>query len=159
MIAVSDTSPLCYLTLIGEIDVLPKLFEQILITESVLSELLHQDAPEAVRTWASSLPNWIAANADPSLPISGLEKLQAGERTAILLAESKNAGMLLIDEKAARQIAVLRGLKITGTLGILGEAASRSLVQFNNAIDRLRMTSFRASPALLKAALDQFGNL
>lgn len=31
MIAVSDTSPLCYLVLIGEIDLLPKLFDQVVL--------------------------------------------------------------------------------------------------------------------------------
>jgi hypothetical protein len=30
MIGVADTSPLCYLILIGEIDVLPKLYSQVL---------------------------------------------------------------------------------------------------------------------------------
>jgi hypothetical protein len=30
MIAVADTSPICYLVLIGEIDLLPKLFTQVL---------------------------------------------------------------------------------------------------------------------------------
>jgi len=30
MIAVADTSPICYLILIGEIDLLPKLFSQVL---------------------------------------------------------------------------------------------------------------------------------
>jgi predicted nucleic acid-binding protein len=32
MIAVADTSPICYLILIGEIDLLPKLFSQVLVT-------------------------------------------------------------------------------------------------------------------------------
>ena len=45
MIAVADTSPICYLILIGEIDLLPKLFSQVLVPEAVLAELLHEDAP------------------------------------------------------------------------------------------------------------------
>ena len=43
MIAVADTSPVCYLILIGEIDLLPKLFSQVLVPEAVLAELLHED--------------------------------------------------------------------------------------------------------------------
>jgi predicted nucleic acid-binding protein len=31
MIAVADTSPICYLILIGEIDLLPKLFSRVLV--------------------------------------------------------------------------------------------------------------------------------
>ena len=47
-------SPICYLILIGEIDLLPKLFSQVLVPEAVLAELLHKDAPPAVRSWASN---------------------------------------------------------------------------------------------------------
>jgi predicted nucleic acid-binding protein len=59
MIAVADASPLCYLILIGQIDLLPKLFLHVAVPRAVITELLHEDAPEAVRTWASNLPAWI----------------------------------------------------------------------------------------------------
>ena len=49
MIAVADTSPLCYLILIDEVDVLPKLFCKVVVPAAVISELLHEDAPKAVR--------------------------------------------------------------------------------------------------------------
>lgn len=157
MIAVADTSPICYLVLIGEIDLLPKLFSQVLVPQSVLEELLHEDAPAAVRAWASNLPSWILVKETPIAATTGLERLQAGEQAAILLAESMNANIMLLDELAARRIAAARGLRITGLLGLLGEAASRGLIELAPAIDRLRMTSFRASPELLKATLDRFG--
>ena len=89
---------------------------------------------------------------------AGLERLQAGERAAILLAESTMADIILLDEKAARRVAATRGLRVTGILGALGEAATRGLVELAPAIGRLRTTSFRASPALLKATLDRFGS-
>jgi len=92
------------------------------------------------------------------LPTSGLEKLQAGEQAAILLAESMKADIILLDEKAARRLAADRGLRVTGILGVLGESSTRGLVALAPAIDRLRMTSFRSSPALLKATLDRFDN-
>jgi predicted nucleic acid-binding protein len=157
MIAVADTSPVCYLVLIGEIDLLPKLFDQVRMPRAVLAELLDEDAPAAVRSWASNPPPWINIIDTPVLALSGLERLQAGERAAILLAESIKADMVLLDEKAARRAAAARGLGVTGILGVLVEAASRGLVELAPAIDRLRMTSFRATPALLKAALDHFG--
>ena len=37
MIAVADTPPICYLILIGEIDLLPKLFSQVLLPQPVLA--------------------------------------------------------------------------------------------------------------------------
>ncbi|SPF48380.1 conserved hypothetical protein [Candidatus Sulfopaludibacter sp. SbA4] len=158
MIAVADTSPISYLVVIREIDLLPKLFAQVVVPRAVIAELLHEDAPEAVRGWASKLPPWISAQDNPVGLTVGMEKLQAGEQAAILLAESIAADMILIDEKSARRVASDRGLRVTGTLGVLGEAAARGLVELAPAIDRLRKTNFRYSPALLKAALDRYGH-
>lgn len=158
MIAVADASPLCYLVLIGQIELLPKLFLHVAVPHAVITELLHEDAPEAVRTWASNLPGWIGVEENPLSAATGLEKLQGGEQAAILLAESMQADIILLDEKAARGVATNRGLRVTGLLGVLGEAATRGLVDLAPAIDKLRTTSFRSSPALLKATLERFGN-
>ena len=76
MIAVADASPLCYLILIGQIDLLPKLFLHVAVPRAVIAELLHEDAPEAVRTWASNLPEWIGVQKNPPSATAGLEKLQ-----------------------------------------------------------------------------------
>lgn len=59
MIAVADASPLCYLVLIGKIDLLPELFLRVVVPQAVITELLHEDAPAAVRNWASNLPGWV----------------------------------------------------------------------------------------------------
>ena len=158
MTAVSDTSPICYLILIGEIDLLPKLFTQLSVPRAVAGELLHDDAPEIVRRWAANLPSWLKVEDDPAIANTGMEKLQAGERAAILLAESIRADMIVLDEKSARRVASDRGLRVAGTVGLLGGAATRGLVDLAPAIDRLTKTSFRYSPALLKATLDRFGN-
>ena len=118
MIAVADASPLCYLVLIGEIDLLPKLFLHVAVPHAVITELLHEDAPEAVRTWASNPPGWIGVKENPLSATTGLEKLQGGEQAAILLLESMKADIVLLDEKAARRVAVDRGLRVTGLLGV-----------------------------------------
>jgi len=156
MIAVADTSPLCYLILIDEVDLLPKLFCKVVVPAAVISELLHEDAPKAVRGWAANLPPWVTVQENPIRSTAGLEKLQAGEQAAILLTESISAELILLDEKSARRVAAERGMRITGTLGILGEAAARGMVDLPAAIDRLRRTNFRCSPALMKATLDRF---
>ena len=64
------------------------------------------------------------------------------------------ADLLLVDEKAARAVATGFGLRMSGTLGLLKEAASNGLVDLDRAIDKLRRTNFRYSPALLKSILD-----
>jgi predicted nucleic acid-binding protein len=154
VIAVADTSPICYLILIGEIELLARLFDRLVVPKEVVAKLLHEEAPEAVRNWAHSLPSWVLVkDVEPAI---GLEKLQAGERAAIFLAESVAADLVLLEEKAARRVATDRGLRVTGLLGVLSEAASLGLVDLPAAIDRLRTTNFRCSAALLKATLDRF---
>jgi predicted nucleic acid-binding protein len=87
---------------------------------------------------------------------TGMEKLQSGEKASILLAESAGADVILLDEKSARKVAVARGLRVAGTLAVLGAASLRGLVDLTAAIDRLTKTNFRYSPALLKATLDRY---
>jgi predicted nucleic acid-binding protein len=157
VIAVADASPLCYLVLIGEIDLLPQLFSRVLLPQVVILELLHEDAPAAVRAWASNPPDWISVEQTPDVISRGMEKLQAGECAAIFLAESVRADIVIIDEKAARLIAAERGLSVTGILGVLGEAGTRKLVNLADAIDRLRRITFRCSPALFKSTRERYG--
>jgi predicted nucleic acid-binding protein len=104
---------------------------------------------------------WVDRRKRESNPLSattGLEKLQGGEQAAILLAESIKADIVLLDEKAARRVAANRGSRVTGLLGVLGQAAALELVDLAPAIDKLRKTTFRSSPALLKETLERFGN-
>jgi len=109
------------------------LFDEVLVPQAVLAELCHVDAPQAVRDWTSKLPSWLTVQEDPTTAKTGIEKLQAGEQAAMLLARSMNTGVILLDEKSARRAAVNRGLRVTGTLGVLGEASSRGLVDLTTA--------------------------
>jgi hypothetical protein len=125
------------------------------ISSAVITELLHEDAPEAVRGCVANLLPWVSVRENPIGSPAGLEKLHAGEQAAILLAESISAELILL-EKSARRVADGRGMRIMRTLGVLGEAALHGLVDLPAAIDRLRKMNFRCSPALLKATLDRF---
>lgn len=49
MIIVSDTTPLHYLILIGEQDILPNLFGRVIIPQAVVTELQRPETPETVR--------------------------------------------------------------------------------------------------------------
>ncbi len=49
MTAISDTTPLNYLVLIGAVDVLPQLFSTIHVPPSVIAELVHAKTPTVVR--------------------------------------------------------------------------------------------------------------
>jgi predicted nucleic acid-binding protein len=53
MIVVADTSPINYLILIGEIEILTKMYGRAVIPHAVREELLRPSAPEMVRNWIS----------------------------------------------------------------------------------------------------------
>jgi|ERR1043166_1484934 predicted nucleic acid-binding protein len=145
---VSNTSPLNYLILINQIDLLRQLYGRVLIPPSVLDELRAPETPEAVRMWTLDLPAWVEVSAAPSAD-AGLSRLHAGEREAISLALAVNAAAVLMDERHGRQEAETRGLKVIGTLGALTAAHEQGLVDLLAAIDSLRQTTFHVSPKLL----------
>lgn len=157
MIAVADTSPICYLVLIGEVDLLPALFSEVVIPRAVATELSDPRVPASVRDWWQEPPDWIRiAERENEEPPEGLRRLHRGEREAILLAERLEADFVLLDEKAARRAARALGLPAMGLLGLLAAAADRELVDVRRAVDRLRRTNFRVSPALLGDLLKRF---
>jgi predicted nucleic acid-binding protein len=157
MLAVTNTSPLHYLILIGQEDLLPLLYEQVLVPRAVVDELQHPRTPVSVRTWINTLPPWCAIRQPHQTRLSELLRLGAGERDAILLAEELQVDIVLLDDDAGRKAAQRRALRRTGTLGILGTAGARGLVDFPATVARLQMTSFRMPPlAVVQDMLTQY---
>jgi predicted nucleic acid-binding protein len=71
-------------------------------------------------------------------------------REAIALAEQLHADLILIDDARGRRAAHLRGLLITGTIDVLDRAAELGLINIDDAIDRLKRTTFRASTSVFE---------
>lgn len=153
MIAVSDTTPLNYLILIQEIRLLPLLYGRVAIPTAVFQELTSDATPTIVQAWIASAPSWLDVVTIDEQSHFHLEELHAGEREAILLAEQIGAGAVIMDERDGRREAIRRGLLVTGTLGLLEEAAIRGLSDLAQALSALQKTSFRASSALIQAFL------
>jgi predicted nucleic acid-binding protein len=83
-VVVADTSPLHYLILTSAIDLLPRLFQQVIAPELVRAELLDDEAPTLVRTWAMAPPAWFGVRPAPLDPGEDLIRLDAGERALTL---------------------------------------------------------------------------
>ena len=153
MIIVSDTTPINYLVIIGEIDLLEKLYGQVIVPQAVVRELNHPNTPLVVRNWMASPPNWIEIKS--ATAIDHTINLGAGETEAISLAIELGADQLLIDERKARKGAVARGFVVAGTLNILEFGARQELIDFPTVIAKLLQTTFRAPADLVQFLLDQ----
>jgi hypothetical protein len=122
LIVVSDTSPILNLAAVNKLHLLRDLYADVVIPPAVEQELLRngiQPEPSWVRVVAAGDQNEVATLR---------EQLDPGEAEAIVVAGELNAGLLLVDEKRGRRIAIDRGLEVTGLLGVLAEAKARGLI-------------------------------
>jgi predicted nucleic acid-binding protein len=155
MIIVSNTSPINYLVLIEHINLLSKLFKQIIIPQEVYNELSDAAAPLPVQSWIVAPPDWLKIQSVSQPSDAVVDLLDPGERAAILLAQEINADLLLLDDMKARRAATDKGLAITGILGILDQAATMKLIDLFTAVQSLQNTSFWASNSLFQRLLDK----
>ena len=149
-LVVADTGPISYLTLIDAVHLLPRLFEKVILPDSVYRELLDPDAPLTVLNFARALPPWIEVRQAQQVELQDL--LDPGEAEAIALAAELDA-LVLLDDRDGRREALRLGLRVAGTIGILEKAAQQDLINLTEAFEKLRFTNFRIDPEYLRQAL------
>lgn len=119
-LVVSDTSPLTALLQIGRADLLPALFDVVVVPTAVRQELMRKHP---------HLPSWLQTRAPAAIPASlASADLDAGEIEAIALALEIRADLLLIDEIDGRAAARAHGVKSAGLLGILLRAKEAGIL-------------------------------
>ena len=157
MIAVSNTTPLRYLIAIEQEEILGRLFEKVFIPRAVYEELTDVRTPSEVRKRVQSLSGWFEVR--PIVETHATEfpvTLHRGELEAILLAESLNADVLLIDEQVGRAIAMGRNLPLSGTLGVLERADMMGLVSnFPEILRQLKTSGFYFADSLEQRLLQR----
>jgi predicted nucleic acid-binding protein len=152
-VVVSDTSPLHYLILCGAEEILPKLFQQVVIPPTVFAELQQSNTPPPVKKWADALPKWVAVQGPKHLQ-TGLY-VDRGELEAISLAQEIHAAAVLMDDLAGRRAAAQCGLAVVGTVGLLEQAAIRGLVDLPSVMGQLQKTSARLDARLIQTVLER----
>jgi predicted nucleic acid-binding protein len=86
--------------------------------------------PLSVRNWIADPPSWVDVRRAPGdRPLAeSLKALDTGEAAAIALAIELRADLLLMDDREGMVAARREGLAVAGTLGALGLAAERGLI-------------------------------
>jgi predicted nucleic acid-binding protein len=157
MIVVADSGPLHYLILLDHSELLRRFYSRVVVPDAVASELSAAGAPATVRDWILQPPSWISVIPVALEAIETItDDLDLGERSAIALATTLGADLLLIDEAAGREEARRRNLRVTGTLGVLRAGAEQGLVNVPALIGRLKATSFYVDDALVNAVFQRW---
>jgi predicted nucleic acid-binding protein len=149
-VVITDTSCLIALSKTNVLDILPKLYSRVVVTEEIAAE------------FGEPLPLWLEV-----MPVADKKYLQLlehtldkGEASAIALAISLGDVLLIMDDLKGRKEAKRLGFKITGTLGVLFSAKQKGLLPaLKPLIDQLYAVDFRISPHIVKELLTLSGEM
>lgn len=153
---VCDTTVLLYLGRIGQLDLLPALFEPVWVPESIqleldMGRLLRRDTVDP-----QELP-WTTSVSVSQAMIDGLppNRLGAGEQAVIAYANAHQGSVAGLDDLRARQLAEVLGLKVAGTLGLLLRAKRAGIVPaVRPLVDAAAAQGFHMSPDLYRDVLE-----
>jgi len=149
-----DTSPLQYLYQADLWDLLPRLYESIIVPEAVAVELAQGRARGLAIPNPGTVP-WIAivqVERKQILPLA--TDLGPGEREVLALGVERPGARLILDDALARRYARLLGLTFTGTLGTLLKAKQLGLLpSLAPVLARLDVLGFRLDSTTRDMAL------
>jgi predicted nucleic acid-binding protein len=91
MPVVSNTSPLNYLVLIKEIEILPAIHGRVTIPIAVADELRHPASPDAVRRWIAHPPGWLETRGPTGGKMTINERLDRTDRQIEALTRNVNS--------------------------------------------------------------------
>jgi len=127
VIVVADAGPLIHLAAIGQLDLVRRVFDAVVIPAAVFQEVVVAGAglPGSAEVAAA---RWIEVRSPTREDlVTAFEAggLHRGEAEAIGLAVEMRAAWLLIDERQGRLTALTLGIGVIGSIGILIAAKSR----------------------------------
>lgn len=149
-IVIADTSCLIVLGKIHSLSILPKLYNEVLIT------------PEIADEYSSEIPEWIKIKkvSDTSNQKNLETRLDIGEASAIALALELKDCTLILDDLQGRKIASDLNLEFTGTLGVLVKAKKSGHIHLiKPLLEKLKEIKFRLSSKIEQDILFQCNEL
>ena len=156
MMIVSNTTPLSNFLHLDRFDILRQMFQTLHIPKAVKYEL---DIVFAMNlAWQQCLSEGLIVVHDiqPTVLLQqDLVVLHRGEAEALWLCIEHHAQLCLIDDKDARMVAILNGIKTSGTLSVLIQAKQRGMIAtVQPFMDTLRnQHHFWISPAMYAKVL------
>jgi len=152
---VIDSSPLIGLALVGGLEWLPSLFSNVYLPETVRQEVLPgKNAPGEPAIQQALAQNWITVWPEPIEPKLDID-LDMGETDCINIGlASSDQVLLIMDERAGRAVANEKGLRVIGTVAIIGLAKKQGLIpSARSAFEVLHNSDFRISATVINHVL------
>ncbi len=129
---VSNTSPIINLAKIDKLDLIEKLYQNIIIPAAVYKELIMsgQDKENipAIKSLIDNKIIYVQEIQNSALTRALEQDLDPGESETIALAVEINADLVILDEREARETAEIYKLKKTGFIGILLKAKQKGFI-------------------------------
>lgn len=126
MLVVADTSVLVALAACDALSLLDQLFQEVRVPPAVLRECTVPGKPGVELLEAYLRPRVVEIDLEEFvIAVAGLGQ---GELEAMALYKRLHADRLLIDDHRARKVAVLNGIEIVGSLGVLLGAKESGLI-------------------------------
>ena len=153
-LVVVNTTPIIALSLIGELDLLRSLYDQVVVPSAVEAEVL-AGGRGGIGSSELREASWlrVVSLQDPRRA-ELLVDLDRGEAEVLALAQELHADLVIMDERLARLHAKRLGLTLTGTLGVLLRAKQLGHVRaVAPLIDRLRKGGMHLSDVVVTEVL------
>lgn len=156
MILVADASALIALASCNSLSLLDKLFGEVLVPETVYSEITIPDKPQS-----SSLQVYLQGkvrNVNMLRYVYLDAFADAGETEAMLLYKEVSADYLLIDDKRGRKVAKINQIKTIGSLGVLLQAKRAGHIQYiAPLLEQIASSPVYISESLINTVLELAG--
>jgi predicted nucleic acid-binding protein len=156
MMVFSNTTPIIALSSINQLDLMPVLFKQVYVVDTVINECAKGGkiiVPDLTRLdWLHCVDSKNYAN-NPLLV-----SLDDGEKHTIEAALAHQADYTIIDEKLGRNLAEFLGLTVIGTLGILLKAKQQNKIpSFIDCVKAMQIQGIRYNNQLVERLAVQIG--
>jgi hypothetical protein len=126
MLVVADTSALVALAACDALAILDRLLEDLRVPAAVFEECTVIGKPESARLKAFLQGRVVEVDIQKLVIAAG--RLGQGELEAMALYRSLHADFLLVDDHRARKVALLNGMDVIGSLGMLLRAKEAGLI-------------------------------
>lgn len=157
---VGDSGPLIALAILGQLDLLPRLYRRVVVPRSVWEEITVAGAGLPGALEVSRVTWFEIQQAEPQHLLTLAVLVDRGEAEAIALAMDNPGSTVLLDDAQARRVAERFGVVRIGTLGILRRAKKNGLLSaIRPLINQLQASGIYMRQSLIDAVLRDVGEL